>query len=401
MSTGREAKARIARTVRLPDPIKTLLYSRAPDLGPKVLFFSGGTALRETSRELLRFTYNSIHLISPFDSGGSSAVLREAFGLLAVGDLRNRLMALADRSLHGHPEVFGLFAFRFPENGDAEVLVRWLEAMVHGEDELVAAIPDPIRELVRSHLRYFLEAMPQGFDLRGANIGNLILVGGYLNNNRHIDAVVFLFSKLVNVRGKVRPTTSSNLHLAAELEDGRTLVGQHLLTGKEVPPLTSPIRRLWLTEGRGGNEVVSVGLRDKVRRLIEEADVICFPMGSFYTSVVANLLVSGVGQAVADSQAPKIYVPNTTADPEVIGMTLSSSVSTLLGYLEQSCSRKVSNTHLLQHVLVDTQATVIPPKELRAIEDLGVQVIDAGLVTRRSAPYIDAELLARCLVSFA
>jgi len=401
MSGRREATLRIARTIRLPDPVRVLLYSRAPELGPKVLFFSGGTALRETSRKLVHSTHNSIHLISPFDSGGSSAVLRQAFGLLAVGDLRNRLMALADRSVHGHPEVFELFAFRFPKDGEPKELERWLKAMVDGEDQMVAAVPDPMRKLIRSHLRYFLEAMPEGFDLRGANIGNLILVGGYLNNDRHIDAVVFLFSKLVNVRGKVQPTSSMDLHLAAELDDGRILIGQHLLTGKEVPPLESPIRRLWLTEGMDDSEPVTTGLRDKVRQLIAEADVICFPMGSFYTSVIANLLVSGVGDAVADSKVPKVYIPNTTSDPEMLGLTLSRSVATLLDYLKQSCDRPVSNTDLIEYVLVDSEATNLSRAELAATEALGVQVVDVELVTEESAPFIDAERLAQCLVSLA
>jgi hypothetical protein len=54
---------------------------------------------------LCRFTHNSIHLISPFDSGGSSAVIREAFDMMAVGDIRNRLMSLADETVHGRQKL--------------------------------------------------------------------------------------------------------------------------------------------------------------------------------------------------------------------------------------------------------------------------------------------------------
>lgn len=395
------AELRITRTIRLPDPLRVELYSRAPELGPRVLFFSGGTALRATSRALVHYTHNSIHLISPFDSGGSSAVLREAFGLLAVGDLRNRLMALADRSVQGHPEVFELFAFRFPKDADAERLSQWLVEMVDGVDPLVSAVPDPMRKLIRSHLRYFLEAMPEGFDLRGANIGNLILVGGYLNNSRHIDPVIFLFSKLVNVRGLVRPTTSRNFHLAAELESGETLVGQHRLTGKEVAPLDSPIRRLWLAASLADPTPVRAELRDKVRQLIAEADVICYPMGSFYSSVVANLLVSGVGDAIAASEVPKVYVPNTTSDPEMIGVSIARSVETLLEYLGKSCRTSVDPAQLLQFVLLDLRATELAAAEVRAIESLGVHVVDVSLISEQSAPFIDADKLARCLVSLA
>jgi 2-phospho-L-lactate transferase/gluconeogenesis factor (CofD/UPF0052 family) len=151
--------------------------------------------------------------------------------------------------------------------------------MVDGRDPMVAAIDDPMRKLIRSHLRYFLEQMPEGFDLRGANIGNLILAGGDLNNNRHIDPVVYLFARLVEVRGVVRPVTSAYLHLAAELENGEVVVGQHRLTGKEFPPIASPIRRLFLTRTVRRPEPCRPELREKVRALIRQADLICFPMG--------------------------------------------------------------------------------------------------------------------------
>ena len=71
----------ITRTVQLPDKIRLARFARAPELGPKVLFFSGGSALNPLSRRLINYTHNSIHLITPFDSGGSSAVLRKAFGM--------------------------------------------------------------------------------------------------------------------------------------------------------------------------------------------------------------------------------------------------------------------------------------------------------------------------------
>ena len=104
----------LTRAVDIPDPIRLARYARAPELGPRVLFFSGGTALRPTSRLLPKCTHNSMHLITPFDSGGSSAKIRAAFPVPAVGDLRNRMMALADTQLKGHPEVFRLFSMRLP-----------------------------------------------------------------------------------------------------------------------------------------------------------------------------------------------------------------------------------------------------------------------------------------------
>ncbi|MFW5836578.1 MAG: 2-phospho-L-lactate transferase CofD family protein, partial [Desulfovibrionaceae bacterium] len=106
---------RLTREATIPDPMRLARYERIPELGPRILFFSGGTALRELSREIIRYTHNTIHLITPFDSGGSSAKLREAFHMPAVGDIRNRLMALADTSLTGNPAIFNFFAHRFPK----------------------------------------------------------------------------------------------------------------------------------------------------------------------------------------------------------------------------------------------------------------------------------------------
>ena len=111
----------ITREASLPDPVRLERCRKAPELGPRLLFFGGGTALRATSGRLVGYTHNSIHL------------------------------------------------------------------------------------------RLFEQHMPRDFDLRGANIGNPILTGGYLNQDRHIDPVVFLFSRLVEVRGVVRPVASGDL----------------------------------------------------------------------------------------------------------------------------------------------------------------------------------------------
>ena len=74
-----------------------------PDEGSRILFFSGGTALAPVAAELSRHTRNAVHVITTFDSGGSSAELRRVFDMPAVGDIRARIMALADRSLEGNP----------------------------------------------------------------------------------------------------------------------------------------------------------------------------------------------------------------------------------------------------------------------------------------------------------
>jgi CofD-related protein of GAK system len=391
---------RITRSVSIPDRFRLARFRRAPELGPHVLFFSGGTALRSLSQELVGYTHNSVHLITPFDSGGSSAEIRKAFGMLAVGDLRNRLMALADRSMTGNPQIFELFATRLPKDADHDALFARLNRMIAGKDHLVAAVPDPMRKIVRNHLRYFAEAMPEDFDLRGASIGNLILTGGYVNNNRQIDPVIYLFSKLAEVRGTVRPVSGRDLHLVAELEDGTVLAGQHLLTGKETAPIASPVKRVYLSQDARRPEPARAPIRRKIRDLVHGADLICYPMGSFYSSLVANLLPHGVGQAVADTPCPKVYVPNMGKDPEQLGMGVFNCVSTLLRYLQAGCDGPATREDLLNFVLVDTARGVYPgPLELDKVRRYGVEVIDAPLVSDASAPLIDSALLAEVLLS--
>lgn len=390
----------ISRIALIPDELRLARYLKAPELGPRVLFFSGGTALNPLSRELVRYTHNSIHLVTPLDSGGSSAKLRKAFQMLAVGDLRSRLMALADQSVKGNPEIRELFAHRLPKSAPPEELRQRLESLVSGRDQLVRRVPDPMRKIVRNYLQIFQEKMPDDFDLRGASIGNLILTAGYLTSQRRIDSVIFLFSKLAEVRGVVRPIMNRDLHLAAELENGETIVGQNLLTGKEVPPISSRIKRVCISHSPSRIDPVQVTIREKVRDLIKQAELICFPMGSFYSSLIANLLPNGVGQAIAENNCPKVYIPNTGADPEQFGMTLADNVTTLLHYLRRDCVDGLPSEKVLNVVLLDSrnecyaQAVDIP-----AVRKLGIEVLRMPLAAD-DPPLLDENRLLRVLLSF-
>ncbi len=410
-------KLQITRTITLPDTVKLARLKRVPELGPKVLFFSGGTALRNTSRELIQYTHNSIHIITPFDSGGSSAILRKAFHMPAIGDVRNRLLALADQSLHGHHEIYQLFAHRFPKDAEKENLEEELHTMIKGKHPQVAQIPDPMRKIIRHHLHLFREFMPHDFDLRKASIGNLILTAGYLGNRRNFDVIIYIFSKLVQVRGVVRPVINKDIHLAAELKSGTIKVGQHILTGKEKKPIGEKITRIWMCRDIVNHEPVNISIRNKIAGLIHGADIICYPMGSFYSSLIANLLPVGVGKAVRETQVPKIYIPNTGGlDPETFGMTIMDEIYTLIYYLSKDGSA-ASNTpdletnhknewthvhQLLNYVIIDSinghYKGSINKKEL---DHMGIEVIDLPLVTRESHPYIDSRALIPVILSLS
>ncbi|MDR3641251.1 MAG: GAK system CofD-like protein [Humidesulfovibrio sp.] len=397
------AKTWIRREVEIPNHMALARLEKCPELGPKVLFFSGGTALRRASARLVNYTHNSVHVITPFDSGGSSAKLRKAFNMPAVGDIRNRLMALADQSLRGNPEIFALFAHRLPGTPEQETdqapLRQTLDHMVRGKHQLVARIPDPMRKIVRNHLAMFQQNMPDDFDLKGASIGNLVLAGGYLANRRHLDPVIFMFSNLVQVRGTVRPVVNKNLHLAAELADGTLVVGQHRMTGKETAKLASPITRLYLSDETG--RLVEQPIRDKMRSLIQDAELICYPMGSFHSSVLANLLPRGVGQAVAQASCPKIYVPSTGSDPECLGLSVADQVERLVQVLKNDAPG-IALCDVLHFVLVDTAHGRYPGGlDLARIRNLGVEVIDCPLIGYGPSPDIDDRFLVPILLSLA
>jgi CofD-related protein of GAK system len=389
---------KVTHTVSLPDPIRISRYLKTPELGPGILFFSGGSALNVLGSKLKNFTHNSIHLVTPFDSGGSSAKLRQAFHMPAIGDLRSRMIALADETITGHPEVYRLFTHRLASNSPQTELYQQLCAMAAGKDQLVRDIPNPMRRLIRNLLGYFTDQMPENFDLRGASIGNLVLAGGYLNNHRHLDPIIFLFSKLVSVQGTVRATVNSDLHIAAELENGKTIVGQHRLTGKERAPITSRVRKLMLSKHLDRYEPADAAIRKKIRKLIQSADLICFPPGSFYSSLIANLLPDGVSEAIACNGNPKVYIPNLGKDPEQIGMSARDTVSTLLAYLQRNAPGAVSGD-LLNIVLVDSKNGNYSGPIPQDLKKEGIEIVDTELITPESAPYYDSSLLANVLLS--
>ncbi|MBT3203964.1 MAG: GAK system CofD-like protein [Gammaproteobacteria bacterium] len=390
----------VTRAVQMPDLLRAGRYRKSPELGPHMLFFSGGSALNQFSQVLKLYTHNSVHMVTPFDSGGSSAELRKTFQMPSIGDLRSRLMALADETITGHPEVYQLFTHRLNKNSKNSELLLILEAMCSGKDELVRAVPNPMRRLIRTQLGYFIEAMPPSFNLRGASIGNLILTGGYLNNHQHLDPIIFLFSKLVGVRGTVRATVNDNLSLGADLADGSRIIGQHRLTGKEKKPLASQINKIFLSADPDRLMPAQAKLRKKNRKLITNAELICYPPGSFYTSLIANLLPDGVGKAIASNDCPKVYIPNLGQDPEQIGMTMDSSIKTLLQYLRADAGSKTGAERLINFILLDSRfKSQLNHVSADLLKELGIQLIDTKLVSKSSVPLYDPELLVAALLS--
>lgn len=383
-----------------------------PALGPRLVFFTGGTALRDLSRALTRYTRNSVHLVTPFDSGGSSAGLRRAFAMPAVGDMRNRLLALADSRVVPQ-SVLAFCASRLPAAESNDSLRQELLAMGAPEHPVWADMPEAFAAALRLHLGFFLERMPADFALRQACLGNLILAGGYLHHKRNFGPVLAFFSRLLQTRGVVLPIVSESLHLAAELEDGSRIVGQH-----RFKDLDRPVRRLFLTVhdperleralsvGRGGaasepQTPCRPPLAAEAAAYLRSAGAICYPMGSFYTSVLANLLPQGVGRTVAAAVCPRIFIPNSGRDVELRGLSIAAQAAMLLRHLRQDAPDAPTES-LLHRVLVDSRhgryEGGLGPEVRRSLADMGLTLVERDMVREDDPQRHEPELTARALL---
>lgn len=376
--------------LQLPRPpargqaLRLARYRKAPELGPKLLFFSGGTALRCFSEVLTDYTHNSIHLVTPFDSGGSSAELRRAFAMPAVGDLRARLLSLADDSVTGHPDVAALFSHRL--NGSD--LDHQLQELIKAKHPLLKAIAEPMRSLIRSYLEAFSQQMPSDFDLAGASVGNLILTGGYLIHNRSLDPIAFLFGQLIKTRGTVRTTTDVDLQLEVQLDNGRTITGQHNFTGKETASIDSPIRSIKLTGEADDIDTLDASrICKETLTLIDSAELLVFPPGSFYSSIIANLLPKGVTKALDRNPSPRVYIPSLGTDVETLGMTLEDQVKVLSQHLTYKAASKGAlrpvARSVIDFLIFDSRLLEVSDKQLARISnDMGIQIIDTDLANQ-------------------
>jgi uncharacterized cofD-like protein len=207
------------------------------------------------------------------DDGGSSGLLRQAFGIPAVGDLRNCMVALAS----GNPSLRDIFQYRL--RGD--------------------------------------------FGLDGHTIGNLI-VAALSARAGNIRSAIQLASEILDLKGHVLPVTEMCASLCAEFTDGDTACGETRIAARG-----KRIQRVWLepqTQPASG-----------VLEAIETAHAIVFGPGSLFTSVVPCLLPCGIAEAIADSPALKIMVCNLMTQPgETDSYNAADHVSSLQDYVGAS-----------------------------------------------------------------
>ncbi|WP_456434181.1 2-phospho-L-lactate transferase CofD family protein [Thermosulfuriphilus sp.] len=273
---------------------------------PRLAFIGGGSGIASLGPALVRRRLYSYHLITAFDSGGSSGSLRRYLGVAPPGDLRNRLLALADREFPGVWPLVDLLDRRLPSDSIQA------QEMYQGLLEQILSFQGGEFEIVRGLFSAF-ETRARGFPLAGSCMGNLALVGG-----------VYLFGSLrasgALLAGLLRTPAAFSL-VTEELGDLVVrLPGQGLIVGQDrlTKICLASLEEIFLVGPLG--ERIEPPLCPQAARFLSEADLIVIGPGSFFTSLVACFLVSGLKEALSSSCVPVVLVPGSPRDPERLGL---------------------------------------------------------------------------------
>jgi uncharacterized cofD-like protein len=251
--------------------------------GPRIVAIGGGTGLSILLRGLKDCSSNLTAVVTVADDGGSSGRLRRDFGVLPPGDVRNCIAALADTE----PLMRSLFQYRFPE----------------------------------------------GSDLEGHSFGNLFIVA-MCEVTGSFEEAIRTTSRVLATRGQILPSTLADVTLIALTEDGERIRGE-----STIGHLNRRIREVFI-------EPPDAAPHPDAVRAILDADLIVLGPGSLYTSVLPNLLVRGIVDAIRASDAVKIYVSNVATQH---GETDSFTVSDHIHALESHVGRGV-----IEHVIANS-----------------------------------------------
>ncbi len=234
---------------------KALYDNRIRARGPKIAVIGGGTGLSVLLRGLKLYTSNITAIVTVADDGGGSGKLREDLGMLPPGDIRNCILALAEME----PTMEKLFQYRFEEG-----------------------------------------------TLKGQSFGNLLIAS--MNGISHsFEDAIKKISDVLAVTGSVIPVTLEDVTLFAELENGRVIKGESNIPLQSMAE-KSKIKSVYL-EPEG-----AVAVAEAIAA-INQADAVILGPGSLYTSIIPNLLIQGIQEALAETSAMKIYIPNIMTQP--------------------------------------------------------------------------------------
>jgi uncharacterized cofD-like protein len=284
-------------------------------------------------------------IVTVADSGGSTGALRQAFGMPAMGDIRNCLVALAG----ANPVLTSVCQHRFQN--------------------------------------------PEGF--AGHSVGNLILSALYQMSGDFAFAVRQA-SELLRLKGHVLPSTETPVTLCALYDDGTTAEGE-----ASIPNRDMKISRVWLRpdDPAAGADVIESLLA---------ADAIMLGPGSLYTSIIPNLLVAGVADAIHESRALKIYISNLMTEPgETDGYSAADHIRALEFYLPpRSIDVCVLNSSAIGTAVANryheqgSEIVAATPETEDEIRRMGVIPVAAPLLKDGEAKARhDPAILARLIVS--
>ena len=257
--------------------------------GPNIVAIGGGTGMPSLLRGLTEYTRNITAIVTVADDGGSSGRLRREFGLLPPGDFRNNIAALSrDEAL-----MTQVLQYRFGagigENGRSE--------------------------------------------LQGHAFGNLLLAA-LTGITGSFDEALLAAERVLALRGRVLPSTLADVVLEADilLPDG-TL--QRVVGESAIPEVNGRIQQVHLQPSKGGGNIRAY---PAALQAIFQADLIVMGPGSLYTSILPNLLVPDLAEALLHARAPKAYICNLATQPgETDNYTVADHVATLFQHIPTDC----------------------------------------------------------------
>jgi uncharacterized cofD-like protein len=232
--------------------LDTIAAYRKKEKGPKIVTIGGGTGLSVLLRGLKLYTHNLIALVTVADDGGSSGELRKSLGILPPGDIRACLAALSD----DEELMTQLFQYRFGKNAG----------------------------------------------INGHSLGNL-LISALTDITGSFEDAVAESGKVLAIRGRVLPSTLHDVKLVAEIRLPDQTKEEKIIGESRITKIGGTIKRVWLEPGNPLPYPPAV-------QSILSADLIVVGPGSLYTSVLPNLLVPELAEALRVSKALKFYVCN-------------------------------------------------------------------------------------------
>ncbi|HOM80303.1 MAG TPA: YvcK family protein [Armatimonadota bacterium] len=309
--------------------------------GSNIVVIGGGTGLSTMLRGLKEYTSNITAVVTVSDDGGSSGRLQRELGVLPPGDIRNCLVALAD----AEPLMRDVFQHRF--NGEVS-------------------------------------------GLAGHSLGNLFLVAITQLRQGDFEQAVKDAAEVLRIRGNVLPSTVERVSLRAVMADGAVIQGEsNIEKGK------GPVAQVALTPENPKPVADAV---EAIRR----ADLIVLGPGSVFTSVIPNLLIPGISEAIARSKALRVYICNVMTQPgETDGFKASDHVRAVSEHAGRRVfdyvlvNERVPRRDLLAKYEVQGQVRVEP--DVEKIRQMGFKCIVGDFISETNLVRHDPEKLARAI----